>query len=151
MREFLEITFDKFIFKVKKGLLYSKEHFWVEPNTDSAAVGVTDFLQQTSGDAAFIELPPPGAKITAGGKFGVMETIKSVVDLTAPASGEVLELNSTLTGEPELINEEPYGAGWLIKVSLKNVGVPYMVPNLSELMKDEEYLEYMKKEIEKRV
>jgi glycine cleavage system H protein len=97
---------------------YTKEHEWVRVSGDTAAIGITDYAQHELGDVVFVELPQVGAKITAGQSFGTVESVKAVSEIYAPASGEVIEVNTSLADRPEEINKDPHGAAWLIKVRL---------------------------------
>jgi glycine cleavage system H protein len=114
--EFLETTVDKFIFRVKAGLLYSETGVWAAYSAanNTVRVGLSDFRQQSSGDVAFVELPAAGSQVTAGDDLVSIETIKVDLAVTAPFSGEVIAVNEALVETPELINQEPYGAGWLV-------------------------------------
>ncbi len=116
--EYLEITVDKFIFRVKAGYLYSEAGVWIayDAARNTARVGLSDFRQQASGDVAFVDLPTTGSQVTAGGDLANIETIK--VDLTVPApfDGEVTAVNEALGDAPELINQAPYGDGWLVEL-----------------------------------
>jgi glycine cleavage system H protein len=99
---------------------YTKDHEWIEVNGDVATIGITDYAQQELGDVVFVELPKPGAQITAGKSFGTVESVKAVSEIYAPASGEVLEANPALHDKPEKINSDAHSAAWLIKVRLAN-------------------------------
>jgi glycine cleavage system H protein len=99
---------------------YTKQHEWVDVNGDIATIGITDYAQHELGDVVFVELPKPGAKITAGKSFGTVESVKAVSEIYAPASGEVVEANGELQNTPEKVNSDPHGAAWLIKVRLAN-------------------------------
>ena len=99
-------------------LLYHPEHTWVRLAAGEATVGITDFAQKELGDVVFVELPKPGKKLTAGKPFGSVESSKSVSELVSPVAGEVVEVNTALEDAPEVINGDPYGEGWLIKVKL---------------------------------
>ncbi len=116
--EYLETTVDKFIFRVRTGYLYSEAGVWIayDAARHTARVGLSDFRQQASGDVAFVDLPAAGSQVTAGGDLANIETIK--VDLTVPApfDGEVLVVNEALGDAPELINQAPYGEGWLVEL-----------------------------------
>lgn len=116
--EYLETTVDKFIFRVKVGYLYSEAGVWAayDAAAGTARVGLSDFRQQASGDVAFVELPEVGSQVEAGGDLANIETIK--VDLTVPApfGGEVVAVNAALGDTPELINQSPYGDGWLVEL-----------------------------------
>ncbi|HEX3368563.1 MAG TPA: glycine cleavage system protein GcvH [Candidatus Cybelea sp.] len=103
-------------------LLYSKEHEWVRLDGDTATIGITDYAQGSLGDIVYVELPKVGATIEQFGNVGVVESVKAVSDLFTPISGEVIEINGTLDDDPASVNREPYGAGWLIKVRLRDNG-----------------------------
>jgi glycine cleavage system H protein len=98
-------------------LYYTAEHEWVRRSGDDVArVGITDFAQSALGDVVFVQLPEVGAELTAGESFGEVESTKSVSDLYAPVSGTVAAVNGDLEGSPQLVNSDPYGAGWLVDV-----------------------------------
>jgi glycine cleavage system H protein len=101
-------------------LLYSKEHEWVKVDGDTATIGITDYAQNSLGDIVYVELPRVGKQIEQFGNVGVVESVKAVSDLFTPVSGEVLETNGSLEADPAAVNRDPYGAGWLFKVKLKN-------------------------------
>ncbi|HEY6484931.1 MAG TPA: glycine cleavage system protein GcvH [Candidatus Cybelea sp.] len=103
-------------------LLYSKEHEWVRLDGETATIGITDYAQGSLGDIVYVELPKVGATIEQFGNVGVVESVKAVSDLFTPISGEVIEINGTLDDDPAAVNREPYGAGWLIKVRLRDNG-----------------------------
>ncbi len=113
MPEFLEVTVDKFTFKVAADRWYTREGVWVQPEADRVRVGLSDFLQQRSGDIAFAEIKPVGTVLTAGDEAASIETIKVNVALSSPVSGTVVEVNPEMDAAPEAINQDPYGAGWL--------------------------------------
>jgi glycine cleavage system H protein len=115
MPKCLEMTADKFTFRVATDRLYSPEGVWVLPQPDSprVRVGLADYLQQHNGDVAFANVQAVGTKLAAGGQFAEIETIKAMVDLHAPISGTVVEVNTALNMSPENINQAPYEAGWL--------------------------------------
>ena len=95
---------------------YTREHEWVRLEGDVAVVGITDYAQSELGDVVFVELPAGGTTVTQGESFGVVESVKAASDLYAPVSGEVLEANPALQDAPELVNQQPYGGGWMLKV-----------------------------------
>ncbi len=95
---------------------FTKEHEWVRLEDGTAVFGITDYAQDSLGDVVFVELPAPGTQVRQGETFGVVESVKAASDLYAPLSGEVIERNDALEQSPELINKDPYGAGWMIKV-----------------------------------
>src|SRR5207247_2767464 len=99
---------------VPADLRYTKEHEWAKLEGDRARIGITAFAQEQLGDVVFVELPKVGARVTAMQTFGVVESVKAVSDLFAPVSGEVVEVNSTLTKKPETVNADPYGDGWMM-------------------------------------
>ena len=101
-------------------LRYTKEHEWAKLEGDRARVGITAFAQEQLGDVVFVELPKVGAEIAAMKTFGVVESVKAVSDLFAPLSGEVVEINAELPKKPEVVNADPYGAGWMIVIKLTN-------------------------------
>lgn len=98
---------------------YTKEHEWIQVNGSSAAVGITDYAQESLGDIVFVEVPKVGAELAAGKTFGTVESVKAVSDLFAPAAGTVTEVNSDLATSPEKVNKDPHGS-WMVKIALKN-------------------------------
>ena len=98
-------------------LQYTKSHEWVRMEEDTATIGITDHAQDELGDVVFVELPEVGATIGAGDSFGTIESVKAVSDLYTPVGGEVVEVNSSLEDAPEKINDDPYGEGWIVKLS----------------------------------
>lgn len=101
--------------------LYSKDHEWVKDNGDgTAVVGITDYAQEMLTDIVFVELPPVGKKVAQGDPMAVVESVKSVSDVYAPVSGDVLDVNKTLEETPELINQDAFGEGWIAKLKLGN-------------------------------
>jgi len=102
-------------------LKYSKEHEWVRVmDGNTAVIGITDFAQDELGDIVFVETPAIGRNLKAGETFGVAESVKTVSDLYCPVTGQVIEVNTELEGRPELVNERPFGEGWIIKVKMEN-------------------------------
>ena len=103
-------------------LRYTAEHEWVRRSgDDTVRVGITDFAQSALGDVVFVQLPDVGSEVTAGESFGEVESTKSVSDLFAPVSGTVSAVNGDLEGSPQLVNSDPYGAGWLVDVQVSDV------------------------------
>jgi glycine cleavage system H protein len=102
-------------------LKYTKDHEWVRVDGDVGSVGITDFAQQQLGDVVHVDLPEVGAKLSAGEKFGEIESVKAVSELYTPVSGEVTEINAGLRGKEEQVNSNPHGA-WMIKVRMSNPG-----------------------------
>ena len=104
-------------------LHYTTEHEWVRRSgNDTARIGITDFAQSALGDVVFVQLPDVGSELTAGESFGEVESTKSVSDLYAPVSGKVSAVNGDLEASPELVNSDPYGAGWLVDVQVSDAG-----------------------------
>lgn len=97
---------------------YTKDHEWLALEGDVATVGITDFAQHELGDIVFVELPAKGKKFKAGEVIGTVESVKAVSEIFAPLGGEVVEVSSALTGEPELLNKDPHGRGWLCRMKL---------------------------------
>jgi len=126
-------------YNVPEELKYTKDHEWTDLNDDNATVGITDFAQSSLGDIVFVELPEVGSSVTRGESFGVVESIKSVSDLYSPLSGEVVEVNSELESQPDLINESPY-TNWLIKIKLENQS------EVSDLLPPAEYIKLQTEE-----
>lgn len=122
---------------VPKGLRYTKEHEWINPEGASWAIGVTQFAASQLGDIVMAELPKSGELITSGQEFGTLESVKAVSELFAPISGRVLEVNEALGSDPELINTDGYGQGWLIKVE------PSDKSELDELMDADAYEKFI--------
>ena len=99
-------------------LRYTTEHEWVAISDSLASVGITDFAQRALGDVVYVSVPAPGTRVTAGEPCGEVESTKSVSDIYSPVDGEVTEVNADLDDDPALVNSDPYGAGWLMKVRL---------------------------------
>lgn len=116
MTEYLQTTVGKFIFRVRAGYLYTDTGVWlaVDPATGVVRIGLTDFMQQTSGDIAFVELPAVGTPIEVGGDLAAIETVKVDVGIPSPCAGVIAAINESLADSPELINQDPYGEGWLV-------------------------------------
>ena len=114
MSEDLELTVDKFTFRVAAGRFYSPEGVWAMPQPEGRVrVGIGDFLQQRSGDAAFLSVKPAGTRLEAGDELGALETVKVTLSLHSPVAGTVVEVNRALDLRPEVVNADPYGEGWL--------------------------------------
>ncbi len=117
---------------------YSKDHEWVKVEDGIATIGITNHAQEQLGDVVFVELPPVGKAVEKGGEAAVVESVKAASEVYAPISGEVVEVNSVLEGEPAKVNAEPTGAGWFMKLKVKNAA------DLNGLMSEAEYNEYVK-------
>src|SRR5258708_2065089 len=122
---------------VPANLRYTKDHEWILADGGQGTIGITDHAQEALGDIVFVDLPPVATECKAQSVFGTVESVKAVSDLFAPASGEITELNETLKDQPELVNTDPYGKGWLIKITLSNAG------ELAKLMSADEYAAYV--------
>ncbi len=117
-------------------LKYTKEHEWIRDNGDgTATVGITDFAQGELGDIVFVEIEPEGFEFDQDEVFGTVEAVKTVSELYAPVSGEIVETNEKLEMEPELVNDDPYGDGWIVKISVGDES------QLDDLMSPDEYEE----------
>jgi len=118
MNGFLEATYDKFIFRVKTDCLYTKDDFWARVDGTLATVGVADFWQKVSGDVAFLEMVAPGTEVRQDQELGNIETIKAAAGILSPVTGKVVEVNAELETSPFLINQDPYGAGWIYRIEM---------------------------------
>jgi len=116
-------------------LKYTKDHEWVRIDGDIATLGITDHAQEALGDIVFVELPEIGRTIDAGESYAVVESVKAVSDVYAPVAGEVAEVNEELEGEPEKVNSDAYGAGWIAKIRMSGDTI--------ELMSDDEYTTFL--------
>jgi glycine cleavage system H protein len=103
-------------------LMYTKDHEWVRIDGDVATIGITDFAQQELGDIVFVEVETVGENIGKEEVFGSVEAVKTVSDLFMPVGGEILEFNEAIEADPELVNRDPYGDGWMVKVKMGNAG-----------------------------
>jgi len=118
MSDFLELRVDKFIFKVMVDRLYSEEGLWAMQEDQHIRIGISDYLQQRSGDVAFAEIKPEGTELTVGDEIAVIETIKVNISLTSPVAGKVIEVNPMMGTSPDVINQDPYGTGWLALIDV---------------------------------
>jgi glycine cleavage system H protein len=123
---------------VPEELQYTKTHEWIRLEDDIATVGITEHAQEELGDVVFIELPEKGASFGAGESFGTVESVKAVSDLYAPVGGEVVEVNETLNDSPELINEDPYGDGWMIRLRVSGEGDLLSASEYEKVLEEEE-------------
>jgi len=121
-------------------LKYTKEHEWVRIDGDTATVGITDHAQDALGDVVYVELPEEGSDVAKGDAFGVVESVKAVSDLYAPVSGNVAEANDAIVDNPEVINDDPYGEGWMIKLDGIAEG------DLDDLLDADEYEKFVEEE-----
>lgn len=119
---------------------YSKEHEWIQVKDDTATIGITHYAQEQLGDIVFVELPEVGREFLAGESLGTIESVKAVSDIYAPLSGTVAEVNTELEDKSELINEDPHGEGWIVKMSLSNKG------ELEGMMDKDQYQQFLSEE-----
>lgn len=122
---------------VPRNCRYTRDHFWVKVEGNEVVIGLTDYLQNEMGDVVFVDLPEVDDDIEAQGTFGIVESDLAVSDLITPVKGSVVEISADLENNPELINEDPYGEGWLVRVDLDDP------EQLDALMSPEEYEEYI--------
>lgn len=120
---------------IPKDLKYTREHEWISFEDGTATIGITDYAQSELGDVVFVELPEVGDEVIEGESFGTIEAVKTVSDLYSPVNGKVEEINESLEDDPELVNKDPYGDGWMIKV--KYEGEP------EDLLSAEDYKDHI--------
>jgi len=118
---------------IPAGLKYTQDHEWLRVEGDTAFIGVTDFAQGELGDVVFVEIETEGEHLGKGDTFGTVEAVKTVSDLFMPVGGQVVEVNQALADEPELVNKDPYNAGWMIKIIMADVS------ELDELLSADDY------------
>ena len=140
--EYYQTLADKFIFTVKKSLLYTENGTWIKLENGHVRIGVTDFVQRRGGDIIYIELSKVSSTVKRTEEIAQIETIKAVSSITSPIEGIIVEVNSSLQNKPETINEDPYGEGWLVLIS------PSSSKDLERLLTAERYFELMKMNIE---
>jgi glycine cleavage system H protein len=139
MNDYLKFQVGKFIFKVATDRLYSDEGMWVKRGDRLAEVGISDYLQQRSGDVAFAEIKPVGTLLSFDDEVAVIETIKVNISLGSPVTGGVVDVNPAMTDAPEAINQDPYGKGWMAVIDAIN-----WEADRSRLMDPKTYFEHMK-------
>ena len=125
---------------VPDNLQYSKDHEWLRVEGDTAVIGITDHAQEQLGDVVYVELPKPGESFAAHESFGSVESVKAVSEIFTPISGEVAEVNESLNDEPEKVNKDPYGEGWMIKMKMSAPG------EVDSLLTAAEYEDFTKAE-----
>jgi glycine cleavage system H protein len=146
MATFLETTVDKFTFRVDPTCFFNSEGVWVRVEGNQARLGLSDFLQQRSGDIAFVEVKPAGTVLSLGDEFSSIETIKVDIALSSPVSGKVLLVNPALETTPEVINQDPFGEGWVCEVEVSDWEL-----DQPRLLDAATYFEKMKREAEEEV
>ena len=125
---------------IPSDLHYTADHEWVRRSgDDTVRIGITDFAQSALGDVVFVQLPGAGSEVTAGAAFGEVESTKSVSDLYAPVSGKVSAVNGDLEANPQLVNTDPYGAGWLLDIQVESSDVAALESAIAELLDAEAY------------
>lgn len=117
--------------------LYSREHEWVRVEDDVVVLGITEFAQQELGEVVFVELPEIGQVFDASDELGTIESVKAVAEIYTPVAGEIIEVNDAVVDDPELLNEDPHGEGWLMKIRFSSAA------DLKNLMNAEKYEEYV--------
>jgi len=120
---------------IPDNLKYTKDHEWIKVDGDEALIGITEFAQKELGDIVFIEVETEGETLDTGEAFGTIEAVKTVSDMFMPVSGEVLEFNAELESNPEIVNKDPYGEGWIIKVKISDPAT------INDLLSADEYKE----------
>ncbi len=143
MTEYLTATVDKFTFKVAADRLYTADHLWLKEEAGQVRVGLSDYLQQSSGDVAFAEARDEGAVLAVGDELGNIETMKTALSIPAPVGGMIKAVNPRLADEPELINQDPYGEGWLALLA-----PDHWAADQAALLDAPSYFEKMKAEAE---
>lgn len=123
-----------------KDCLYSQEHEWIRVEEDICVLGITEYAQEELGEVVFVELPEVGQVFDASDEIGTIESVKAVAEVFTPVAGEIVEINEGVTDDPEVLNEDPHGDGWLIKIKFSSAS------DLEGLMNAEEYGEYVKGE-----
>ncbi len=123
---------------IPENLKYTKEHEWIQVKGDEALVGITDFAQRELGDIVYVDVDTEGEELDKDEVFGTVEAVKTVSDLFMPVAGEVLTINESLEDQPELINKDPYGKGWIIKIKIKDS------ESLKDLLTADEYKKMVK-------
>jgi glycine cleavage system H protein len=118
--------------------LYSREHEWIRVEDDICVLGITEFAQQELGEVVFVELPEVGQVFNTSDEIGTIESVKAVAEVYTPVAGEIVEINDAVVDDPELINEDPHGEGWLVKIRFSSAA------DLKELMNAEKYEEFAK-------
>jgi glycine cleavage system H protein len=127
---------------VPEDLHYSKDHEWVRVDGDQVIIGITDYAQNSLGDVVYVELPKPGESFAVNESFGSVESVKAVSEVFTPVSGEVVKINESLADEPEKVNSDPYGDGWMIRVRMANPG------EVDSMLTAAEYEDFTKAETE---
>ncbi len=132
-------------YDVPDGLLYTKEHEWLKVENEVCRVGITDYAQKTLHEVVYVDLPQKGKTLIQNASFGTVESVKAVSELYSPISGEIIERNEKLTDVPELVNQEPYGAGWIVVVKPSR-----LEEDLKNLLTETAYAKFIEQYVKKR-
>lgn len=146
MTEYLETVVDKFIFRVATDRFYSSEGLWAQEDGNLIRIGLTDFWQQRNGDVAFAEIEPEGTALTTEDVISTIETIKVDIELSSPVNGKIVEINPEMEDSPELINQDPYGEGWLAIIEVVD-----WEADKARLMDPQAYFALIKRQAEEEV
>lgn len=144
MTDFLETTVDKFTFKVATDRFYTSEGVWAKEEKGLVCIGLSDFVQQRNGDVAFAEIKPVGTALVETEELAVIETIKVNISFSSPVSGKIMEVNPAMTDTPEVINQDPYGTGWMVTMEVEE-----WESQRATMLTPEAYFEIMKSQAEK--
>jgi glycine cleavage system H protein len=144
LSDFLETTVDKFTFKVATDRFYSKEGVWAKEEKGLVSIGLSDFVQQRNGDVAFAEIKPVGTVLVVTEELAVIETIKVNISFSSPVSGKIMEVNPAMTDTPEVINQDPYGTGWMVTMEVEE-----WESQRATMLTPQVYFEIMKSQAEK--
>ena len=132
-------------YEVPDGFLYTKEHEWLKVENERCRVGITDYAQKTLHEVVYVDLPPKGKTLVQNASFGTVESVKAVSELYSPIFGEIIERNDKLTDVPELVNQEPYGAGWIVVVKPSR-----LEEDLKNLLNETAYAKFIEQYVKKK-
>ena len=132
-------------YEVRERIYYAKEHEWMKVENEMCRVGITDYAQKTLHEVVYVDLPTLGRKVTQNASFGTVESVKAVSEIYSPISGEIVERNENLVNSPELVNEDPYGSGWIVVVKSSRLN-----DELKDLLSHEDYAKFIEERIKKK-
>ncbi|HMK83800.1 MAG TPA: glycine cleavage system protein GcvH [Candidatus Bathyarchaeia archaeon] len=132
-------------YEVRERMYYSKEHEWMKVENEMCRVGITDYAQKTLHEVVYVDLPPLGRNVTQNASFGTVESVKAVSEIYSPISGDIVERNENLVNSPELVNEDPYGSGWIVVVKSSRLN-----DELKNLLSHEDYAKFIEELIKKK-
>ena len=132
-------------YEVRERIYYTKEHEWMKVENEMCRVGITDYAQKTLHEVVYVDLPTLGRKVTQNASFGTVESVKAVSEIYSPISGEIVERNEKLVNSPELVNEDPYGSGWIVVVKSSRLN-----DELKSLLSHEDYAKFIEELIKKK-